>query len=89
MFVSSQVEGRIPIDAEGWETRYLPPDTDPATVAEVKAALDHAMQIEIETEKPGWYLGRILVVVIPSLLFYLGEIIAHRINKLMRNKWKN
>jgi hypothetical protein len=53
LFVSSRVEGRIAIKADGWETYYLPPDTDPATVAEVKAALDHAMQIEIEAEKPG------------------------------------
>jgi hypothetical protein len=74
LFVSSRVEGRIAIDADGWETYYLPPDTDPATVAEVKAALDHAMQVEIEAEKPGWYLWRVLVVVIPRLVFLLGEL---------------
>jgi len=74
MFVSSKVEGRIAIDADGWETRYLPPDTDPATVAEVKAALDKAMQIEIEAEKPGWYLWRGLMVMIPCFLLFLGEL---------------
>lgn len=71
LFVASKVEGRIPINADGWETHYLPPDTDPATVDEVKAALDRAMQIEIDSEKPEWYLSRLLVVVIPSLLFFL------------------
>jgi hypothetical protein len=81
LFVSSKVEGRIAIDADGWETRYLPPGTDPATVAEVKAALDKAMQIEIEAERPGWYLGRVLVLVIPSLLFFLIEFGARRIRK--------
>ena len=85
LFVSSKTEGRIPIDADGWETYYLPPDTDPATVAEVKAALDHAMQIEIEAEKPGWYLGRVLVVVIPWFLLFLGDLgvrgIRNRIRK--------
>ena len=30
LFVSSKTEGRIPIDADGWETHYLHPDTDPA-----------------------------------------------------------
>lgn len=79
LFVSSRVEGRIPIDADGWETYYLPPDTDPATVAEVKAALDHAMQMEIEAEKPGWYLWRVLVVLIPCLVFLLGELGLRRI----------
>ena len=79
MFVSSRVEGRIPIDAEGWETYYLPPDTDPATVAAVKAALDNAMQIEIESEKPGWYLGKFLIIVIPSLIFLLCELAANKI----------
>ena len=73
LFVSSKTEGRIPIDADGWETYYLPPDTDPATVAEVKAALDHAMEIEIEAEKPGWYLGRVLMVVIPWFLLFCIE----------------
>ena len=81
MFVSSRVEGRIPINAEGWETRYLPPDTDPATVAAVKAALDNAMQIEIEAEKPEWYLSRLLIVVIPSLLFFLIEFGVRKIIK--------
>ncbi len=81
MFVSSRVEGRIPIDAEGWETRYLPPDTDPATVAEVKAALDHAMQIEIEAEKPGWYLGKFLIIAIPSLIFLLCELAVKKIRR--------
>ncbi len=74
MFVSSKVEGRIAIDADGWETHFLPPDTSPATIAEVKAALDKAMQIEIEAEKPGWYLGRVLMVVIPSFLLFLGAL---------------
>ena len=74
LFVSSKTEGRIPIDADGWETYYLPPDTGTATIAEVKAALDHAMQIEIDAEKPGWYLGRVLLVVIPCFLFFLGEL---------------
>ena len=69
LFVSSKTEGRIPIEADGWETYYLHPDTDPATIAEIKAALDQAMQIEIEAEKPGWYLGRVLMVVIPCFLF--------------------
>ena len=85
MFVSSKVEGRIAIDADGWETRYLPPDTDPATVAEVKAALDKAMQIEIEAEKPGWYLWRGLMVMIPCLVFWMFEIVilkfAHHLKK--------
>ncbi len=72
LFVSSKTEGRIPIDADGWKTYYLPPDTDPATVAKVKAALDYAMEIEIEAEKPGWYLGRVLVVVVPCFLLFLG-----------------
>ena len=79
LFVSSRVEGRIAIDADGWETYYLPANTDPATVAEVKAALDQAMQIEIEAEKPGWYLGRVLVVVIPCLVFLLGELMLRKI----------
>ena len=81
MFVSSQVEGRIPIDAEGWETRYLPPDTDPANVAAVKAALDNAMQIEIESEKPRWYLGKFLIIAIPSLIFLLCELAAKKIRR--------
>ena len=74
LFVSSKTEGRIPIDADGWETYYLPPDTDPATVAEVKSTLDHAMQIEMEAEKPWWYLGRVLMVVVPWSLLFLGEL---------------
>ena len=74
LFVTSKVEGRIAIDADGWETLYLPPDTSTATIAEVKAALDQAMQIEIEAEKPGWYLGRVLMVVVPCLLLLLGEL---------------
>ena len=74
LFVTSKVEGRIAIDADGWETLYLPPDTSPATIAEVKAALDQAMQIEIDAEKPGWYLGRVLMVVIPCFLLLLGEL---------------
>lgn len=74
LFVSSKVEGRIAIDADGWETFYLPPDTSPATIAEVKAALDQAMQIEIEAGKPGWYLWRVIVLVIPCLLLFLGEL---------------
>jgi hypothetical protein len=74
MFVSSKVEGRIAIDADGWEALYLPPNTDTTTIAEVKAVLDQAMQIEIEAEKPGWYLGRGLMVVIPCLLILLGEL---------------
>ena len=74
MFVSSKVEGRIAIDADGWETVYLPPNTDATTIAEVKAALDQAMQIEIEAEKPGWYLWRGLMVVIPCFLLFLGEL---------------
>jgi hypothetical protein len=77
LFVSSKVEGRIAIDTDGWETHFLPPDTSPATIAEVKAALDKAMQIEIEAEKPGWYLGRVLMVVIPCLVFLLVEYIAN------------
>ena len=81
MFVSSRVEGRIPIGAEGWETRYLPPDTDPATVAAVKAALDNAMQIEIESEKPGWYLGKFLIIAIPSLIFLLCELAVKKIRR--------
>ena len=81
LFVTSKVEGRIAIDADGWETLYLPPDTSPATIAEVKAALDQAMQIEIEAEKPWWYLGRVLMVVIPSLLFFLTEFGARSIGK--------
>jgi hypothetical protein len=43
---------------------YLPLDTDPATVAEVKAVFDLAMQVEIKSEKPDWYLGRVLSVAI-------------------------
>jgi hypothetical protein len=74
MFVSSKVEGRIAIDADGWETHFLPPGTSDATIAEVKAALDQAMQIEIEAEKPGGYLGRGLMVVIPCFLLFLGEL---------------
>ena len=74
LFVSSNLPGKIPIDADGWETHYLPPDTDQATVDEVKAVLDHAMQIEIEVEKPGWYLGRFLIIVISSLIFLLCEL---------------
>jgi hypothetical protein len=80
-FVSSKTEGRIPIDADGWETYYLPPDTDPATVAEVKSTLDNAMQIEIEAEKPGWYLWRGLMVVIPCLVFLLGNSFINKIRK--------
>ena len=30
LFVTSKVEGRIAIDADGWETLYLPPDTSTA-----------------------------------------------------------
>jgi hypothetical protein len=74
LFVSSKTEGRIPIDADGWETYYLPPDTDPATVAKVKAALDYAMEIEIEAEKPWWYLGRVLVVVVPCFFLFLADL---------------
>jgi len=74
LFVSSKVEGRIAIDADGWETVYLPPNTDATTIAEVKAALDQAMQIEIKAEKPGWYLWRGLMVVIPCFLLFLGEL---------------
>jgi hypothetical protein len=74
LFVSSKTEGRIPIDADGWETYYLPPDTDPPTVAEVKVALDQAMQIEIHAEKPGWYLGRVLVVVVPCFFLFLADL---------------
>lgn len=87
MFVSSKVEGRIAIDADGWETHFLPPDTSPATIAEVKAALDQAMQIEIEAEKPGWYLGRVLMVVIPSFLLFLGEL-GIRMFLIMAPRWK-
>ncbi len=57
LFVRSKTEGRIPIEAYGCENLYLPPDADQATVTEVKTALDHAMQIEIEAEKPWRYLG--------------------------------
>ena len=73
LFVTSKVEGRIAIDADGWETLYLPPNTSAATIAEVKATLDQATQIEIEAEKPGWYLGRVLMVVVPCLMFLLME----------------
>ena len=84
-FVSSKTEGRIPIDADGWETYYLPPDTDPATVAKVKVALDYAMEIEIEAEKPWWYLGRVLMVVIPCLVFWMIEIVTIKFaNRLKR-----
>jgi hypothetical protein len=86
LFVSSKVEGRIAIDADGWETHFLPPDTSPATIAEVKAALDKAMQIEIEAEKPGWYLWRGLMVVIPCFLLFFLEIIFRRLNRSIRNK---
>lgn len=81
LFVTSKVEGRIAIDAYGWETHYLPPDTDHATIVKVKEELDRAMQIEIEAERPGWYMGRVLVLVIPSLLFFLIEFGARRIRK--------
>ena len=74
LFVSSKTEGRLPIEADGWENLYLPPDADQATVTEVKAALDHAMQIEIEAEKPWWYLERFLMIVIPCFLLFLGEL---------------
>jgi hypothetical protein len=74
LFVNSKVEGRIAIEADGWETFYLPPDTSPATIAEVKAALDQAMQIEVEAEKPGRYLWRVLMVMIPCFLLFLGEL---------------
>jgi hypothetical protein len=74
LFVTSSVTGRIPIEADGWENLYLPPDADQATVAEVKAALDHAMQIEIEVEKPWWYLGQFLTIVVPCFLLFLGEL---------------
>jgi hypothetical protein len=74
LFVNSKVEGRIAIEADGWETFYLPPETSPATIAEVKAALDQAMQIEIEAEKPGRYLWRVLMVMIPCFLLFLGEL---------------
>ena len=73
LFVTSSVTGRIPIEADGWENLYLPPDADQATVAEVKAALDHAMEIEIEAEKPWWYLERFLMIVIPCFLLFLVE----------------
>ncbi|CAM8656977.1 hypothetical protein MCEMSE6_02720 [Oxalobacteraceae bacterium] len=63
------------------ETHYLPPDTDPATVAAVKAALENAMQIEIESEKPGWYLGKFLIIVIPSLIFLLCELAVKKIRR--------
>jgi len=86
LFVSSKVEGRIAIDADGWEKYFLPPDTSPATIAEVKAALDKAMQIEIEAEKPGWYLWRGLMVVIPCFLLFFLEIIFRRLNRSIRNK---
>ncbi len=74
LFVTSKVEDRIAIDADGWETLYLPPNTDTTTIAEVKAALDQAMQIEIEAEKPGEYLWRGLMVVIPCFLLFWGEL---------------
>ena len=74
LFVTSSVTGRIPIEADGWENLYLPTDADQATVAEVKAALDHAMEIEIEAEKPWWYLERFLMIVIPCFLLFLGEL---------------
>jgi hypothetical protein len=74
LLVTSKVEGRIAIDADGWKTVYLPPNTDTTTIAEVKAALDQAMQIEIQAEKPGWYLWRGLMVVIPCFLLFLGEL---------------
>jgi len=74
LFVTSSVTGRIPIEADGWENLYLPPDADQATVAEVKAALDHAMEIEIEAEKPWWYLERFLMIVIPCFLLFLVEL---------------
>ncbi len=79
LFVSSIVTRRIPIEADGWETLYLPADTSPATIAEVKAALDLAMQIEIEAEKPGWYLGRFLIIAIPYLIFLLCELAVKKI----------
>ena len=68
------VSGPIPIEADGWESHYLPPDTDQATVAEVKAALDLAMQVEIKSEKPSWHLGKILLVAIQCLVFLLGKL---------------
>ena len=74
LFVASSVKDRIPIEADGWENLYLPPDADQATVAEVKAALDHAMEIEIEAEKPWWYLERFLMIVIPCFLLFLVEL---------------
>jgi hypothetical protein len=74
LFVTSSVTGRIPVEADGWENLYLPPDVDQATVAEVKAALDHAMEIEIEAEKPWWYLERFLTIVIPCFLLFLVEL---------------
>jgi hypothetical protein len=79
LFVASSVTDRMPIEADGWENLYLPPDADQATVAEVKAALDNAMQIEIEAEKPWWYLGRFLCLVIPSMVFLLFELAANKI----------
>ena len=81
LFVSSNLPGRISIDADGWENLYLPPDADQATIAEVKAALDHAMQIEIEAEKPWWYLGRFLCLVIPSMVFLLCELGVKKIRR--------
>jgi len=84
LFVTSKVEGRIAIDADGWETLYLPPDTSTATIAEVKEELDRAMQIEIVAERPGWYLGRVLVLVIPCFLLFLGELGVRVIRRKIR-----
>jgi hypothetical protein len=60
--------------------------TDTTTIAEVKAALDQAMQIEIEAEKPGRYLWKGLIVVIPCFLLFFLEIIFRRLNRSIRNK---
>ena len=63
----------MPLIGSAWETFSLQPDIDPATVAEVKAALHQAKQIENEGEKPAWYLGRVLMVLIPCFLVFWGS----------------
>ena len=42
----------LPIEANGWETNYLPANTDQVPVTKVKTALELAMQVEIKSEKP-------------------------------------
>ena len=64
----------LPIEANGWETNYLPANTDQVPVTKVKTALELAMQVENKSEKRSWHLGKILLVAIQCLVFLLGKL---------------